>query len=307
MKGGIKVIIFLGILILLILPLASAGFFSDFRAKITGELTQGSTALNITIGNTAQTITFVQVISPVIPNENGINSTTFNFTATDPDGVANLNDSSPQASFQLSGETTRLNTTCKLFADIDGTSANYSCTVDMYYFDKADASWTINVTIKDNNGAYNENTSATFQYNSLPALVISPTALAWTEFGVTATDQGSNNDPVLLNNTGNAEGLSINVTAFNLQGETTITQYIYTANFSIQNITASCSGTAPVNATSTNITSTVLQRGNNSLNYNNATSGQEEAFFCITAVNADLSAQSYSSAAYGSWLINIIT
>ncbi|MBU2562491.1 MAG: hypothetical protein KKF68_02415, partial [Nanoarchaeota archaeon] len=59
--------------------------------------------------------------------------------------------------------------------------------------------------------------------------------------------------------------------------------------------------------TSLNVTSAILQRGNNSLDYNNATSGQEQLFFCVTGVNSDLSAQSYSSVALGAWTIEIIT
>ena len=61
------------------------------------------------------------------------------------------------------------------------------------------------------------------------------------------------------------------------------------------------------NATSVNVTSAILERGNNSLNNLNSTSGQEETFFCVTALNPTLSAQSYSSAAYGAWTIVIQT
>ena len=306
MKRGIRVIIFLGFLILLIIPLASAGFFGDLRARITGELTSGTTDLNITIGNTAPTVSFVAAISPITPNENGVNFTEFIINATDIDGVANLDDDSVEARFQLSGETTRVNTSCVLLADIDANSANYSCTVGFYYFDASSASWTVNVTVLDTNGARGDNTSTSVQFNQLKAMVISPTALGWDEFGVTATNQGSNNDPVLLNNTGNAESLSINVTGLDLQGETTSTQFIFAANLTVENVSPGCTGTQMSNATSLNVTSTILQRGNNSLNNQNATSGQEQAFFCVTAVNSDISAQSYSSAALGVWTIQII-
>jgi len=60
-------------------------------------------------------------------------------------------------------------------------------------------------------------------------------------------------------------------------------------------------------ADQTNITSARLQSGNNSLSNSNATSGQEELFFCITAVNPDLSLQDYSSDAYGAWQIKIFS
>ena len=308
MKRGTKVIIFLGFLILLIIPLASAGFFSDFKAKITGKPTQGTPSLNITIGNSVPSIDTVNAITAFGPIENSIISTTFNFTATDADGGGTINISSAIASFQLSG-ITRQNASCINVSGAVGNDLEFTCTVGMYYFDEASTSWVINVTVKDKNGASVENTSTTFQYNSLPAMVLSPTALTWLEFGITDTNQESNNSPVVINNTGNDVSLTINVTGFDLQGEETITQFIYATNFSIEDVTTSCTGTAPVNATSTNVTSTILQRGNNSLNYNNATSGQEELFFCVKGVLATLSPQSYSSAAYnsGTWNIDIIT
>ena len=307
MKRGTKVTIFLGLLIVLIVPLASAGIFSDFWGRVTGEATFGEPDLNITIGNTAPTVSFVAAIANVDPNENGVNYTEFIVNATDVDGVGNLNDTTVEARFQLTGETTRLNTSCILLADIDANSANYSCTVGFYYFDNSSSSWTVNVTVDDINGARGENTSTSVQFNQLQAVVISPTALTWAEFGVTATNQGSNNDPILLNNTGNDIDLSINVTGLNLQGETTATQFIFAANLTVENTSQGCTGTQMLNATSLNVTSTILQKGNNSLSNNDETSGQEEAFFCVTAVNPDLSAQSYSSAAYGAWTVATIT
>lgn len=174
----------------------------------------------------------------------------------------------------------------------------------MWYFDKNGA-WTINATIQDINSAYGENSTTTFTYNSLTAMVMAPTSLTWPAIGVAATNTGSNNDPITVNNSGNAPSLSINVTALNLRGETTTTQFIYAANFTVDNITEGCSGTAMANATSTNVTNANLGRGNNSLNYNNQTSGQEQIFFCLKGVLPSLSSQSYSSAAYGPWTVAV--
>jgi len=258
-----------------------------------------------TAANAAPTITFVEAIPNIEPNEGGVNSTTFNFTVTDTDGGSTINISSAEARFNRTGETTRLNTTCINTTGAIGNDLNFTCTIGMYYFDQAGA-WTINVTIKDNSDASGENSSTSFQYNSLSAMVISPVSLNWLSFGVTATNQSSDNDPIIVNNTGNAEGLNINVTGLNLQGETNATQFIFAANLSVENVDPSCGGTSMLNATSLNVTSTILQRGNNSLNNNNATSGQEELFFCVTAVNSDLTTQSYSSAAYGAWEIKIL-
>ncbi len=261
---------------------------------------------NTTSANAAPTITNVEAIPDITPNESGINSTTFNFTATDTDGGGDINISTAEARFQLSGETTRLNTTCINTTAHIGNDLNFTCTIDMYYFDKNDANWVINVTVKDNSDERGINESTNVQFSLLTSMVISPVALSWPEINVTNTNISSNNDPIVVNNTGNAEDLSINVTGLNLRGETDITQFIFAGNISIENVDPSCGGTVMLNATSLNVTSTILQRGNNSINNQNATSGQEELFFCITAVNSDLLAQSYSSSAYGAWEIKIL-
>jgi len=96
---------------------------------------------NYTIGegaaNAAPTIN-VSSISAITPNESGVNYTVFNFTVTDTDGGADINFSTAEARFQLSGETTRLNTTCINTTGHIGNNLNFTCTVGMYYFDKND-------------------------------------------------------------------------------------------------------------------------------------------------------------------------
>jgi hypothetical protein len=305
MKRG-KLLIFLGILVLLIVPLTSAGFFSDLWGKITGYAESGTATVNITIGNNVPTITWVQAISSQTPIDDTIKPITFNFTATDADGYSNINVSTAESRFQLAGEATRSNLSCVNWSQ-SGNDVNFTCTIDMWYFDKADTSWVINVTIRDINNADGENSSTTFQYSTLLGMKMSPTFLNWTEIGLSNTDVGSNNDPILINNTGNDETVNINVTALNLQGEETTDEYIYANNFTVENASQGCTGTTMSNATSLNVTSAILYRGNHSLHYQNETSGQEQTYYCLKGVPQDISAQSYSSAAYGSWTITVVS
>ena len=301
---------FVMILVLLV-GFVSAGFFGDLYNQITGKVTSGTASLNVTIGNTAPTVSFVAAIPAITPNESGVNYTSFIVNVTDVDGVSNIDDDSVEARFELSGATTRVNTSCILLADIDSTSANYSCTVGLYYFDNNSASWTVNVTALDTNGARAINASTTVQFSLLNAMVTGG-ALAWASLGLTDTNTGADNNPIIVNNTGNDIDLFINLTAFNLEGLSTPGEFIFAANISVENVTAGCSGNVMINGTNpatdrTNITTAILQRGNNSLSNNNENSGQEELFFCITAVNQDLSAQDYSSDSYGSWSILVVT
>jgi len=306
MKRG-KLLIIVSIILILSFSLISAGFFSDFWGKITGKATSDTTAVNITIGNSAPTIPIVDPITATDPAIGSSKSITFYFNATDSDGYGNIDTATAKAYFQRAGETTRSNTSCiSTFTPSSGNSINFTCTIDMWYFDENGA-WTINVSIQDINNAYGENSSTTFTYNPLTAMTMSPTLLGWPSVGLSDTDTGSNEDPITVNNSGNDINLNVNVTAYNLRGETTTSQYIYTNNFTIEDTSEGCSGTAMSNATSINVTSAILQRGNNTLNYNNATSGQEQIFFCLKGVPQDISAQSYSSSAYGSWTIAIVT
>ena len=298
-------IVYLLMVVLLMFVLFYTGTLNKL-AEITGYATSANTALNISISNTAPTIGTVNVIAAQDPTDDTTTSITFNYTVTDNDGAGNINLSEAKAYFNKTGETTRSNTTCINTSIGVGNNINFTCTISMYYFD-VNGAWTINATIKDKSASYVENSTTTFTYNILTAMKMAPTSLSWASIGVTTTDAGSSNDPIIINNTGNDIPLDVNVTSYNLRGETTITEFIYGANFTVQNASQGCSGTAMVNATSTNITTSTLQRGNHSLGYNNATSGQEEIFFCLKGVLSTLSQQSYSSSAYGSWLVAVIT
>ena len=304
-----KAYLFIGLIfLLLIMPLSSAGVFSDLWGKITGYGTSGTTTVNITIGNCVPTIGFVEVIPDLTPAESATNTTTFNFTVTDDDGGSNIDVNTAAGYFQRSGEATRSNLTCSDWAT-SGDDVNFTCTIGLLYFDQAGA-WTINVTVRDNHGATAENSSTTFTYNLLTAMVIAPTALAWGEIGLTAADTPATSNPVTVNNTGNDVNLSINVTAIDLRGNVTLTDFIFAENFTVENITTGCDltfATTMVNKTSTNVTSTILHRGNNTLQYNNFTSGQEQVFFCLKGVPQNIASQEYSSIHLGVWTVQIIT
>ncbi|MBU2612127.1 MAG: hypothetical protein KKB62_00210 [Nanoarchaeota archaeon] len=299
-RGKFLIVLFVAVA-LLVVPVTSANPFSDFWGRITGEASSGSTSLNITIGNSAPTIPYVQVITAKNPTEDSTTTITFNFTVTDSDGSSNINTSSGKAYFQKSVETTRSNLSCANYPAV-GNSINFSCTIDMWYYD-GNGAWTINVTASDINGADAENSSTTFTYNILTAMKMSPTSLSWTSVNLQDNDTGSNNDPVVINNTGNAESLGVNTTAYNLQGETTTTEYIYANNFTIGISSEGCSGTAMSNATAIAISSATLPNGNHSVN--DGSTGQEQIYFCIKGVPPTISSQSYSSAAYGSWSVGV--
>ncbi len=296
------------ILTILFVSLISANLFSDWWGRITGEATSGTASLNITVGNTAPTIPFVQAVSAQSPLESGYRSVLLNFSVNDTDGSGNINLSSARAQFNRTGETTRTNYTCANIGS-GGNGQMFTCNVSMYYFGEIGI-WTINVSARDNSESSAENSTSNFTYNLLTAMVLSPTALTWATVGLTDTNTSSNNDPITMNNTGNSANATINTTAYNLRGETTTTQFIFANNFTIGNVTDGCgagiNASIMANATSKQLNGTNFSKGNNSLVFNNQTSGQEQIFFCLRGVPQDATSQSYSSSFYGSWTVEVI-
>ncbi|MBI1972765.1 hypothetical protein HYS50_02050, partial [Candidatus Woesearchaeota archaeon] len=261
------------------------------------------------VNNAAPTIPFVQAVSAQDPLEAGYRSVLLNFSVNDTDGSGTINLSSARARFNRTGEPNRENFTCANIGS-GGNGQMFTCNVSMYYYDELGA-WTINVSARDNSEASAENSTTNFTYNLLTAIVISPTALTWpSPINLTDTNISSNNDPITINNTGNSVNSTINLTAYNLRGETTTTQFIFANNFTIGNVTDGCgagiNASIMTNATSRQLNGTNFSKGNNSLNYGNQTSGQEQIFFCLRGIPQDITAQSYSSSFYGAWEIRVL-
>ena len=333
MKKEIYLFAFFMVLVLLVGSFVSAGFFSDLFGKITGYAPSKDTNITVTVSGDApvvivvhnETITGGIVNSPTLGNFTDIE---FFVNVSDPDGVADINDSSVNATFMFYDsasfiEATRSNTTlsptaaCVHVQDLGVKDANYSCTIRMYYFD-GDGIWNITVRADDlGGGAAQVDESKNFTFIQLKAIEISPTGITFSSVSPGGTNITSNNDPTIINNSGNFNVSvgGIEMTATNLVGVSTPGDIIPVANFSISNVDStgppaneSCVGqTTPVNASSTPLTTLFLGRGNNSLANGDSTSGQEELFYCITQVPPDIPSQSYSSAAsdngYGAWTI----
>lgn len=323
-------IIFIGFLILLIVPLTSAGFFSDFWGKITGKATKG-VSLNITVGipSIVSVYNATMIPNPASTLNAGPFPTGFviNFTVYHGAGSSQLNYSTATANFSKSGETTRTNASC--FADSAGASTyymNFTCNVTMFWYD-VNGTWNIGTFILDNNTNYASNNTQTFQLTLTTGFDMSPNNLTWPAFGPGSINQTSSNDPLTLNNTGNkaiggAPGGSsnISVNATHLTGETTSSWRIFANNFSLSwdGNTGTCSGAAgncmecdtsagrATNmsfATFANVTTTNLTRGNFTIR-NNYT-GQEQLFLCIKVVDTALTSQAYSTLGNGSWIVQI--
>lgn len=306
----ISVFIFLGIITMLIVPLVSAGFFDWFKKTITGKLTSRDTNVSVTVSGDTQ----VEVIDIEVQQtsytvvEGTINPIIVHVIVKDADGVNDINDSSVTVNFTTTGagEATRLNSTCLNIADLgDGLTANFSCSVDVYYFD-ANAIWTVMASANDLGNltaAHNTSLNNNFSLGLLRAMVISPDSLTWPSISAGSINQTSDNDPTTINNTGNYNS-TIQLTGIDLAGQTIPTEFLYAPNFTT-GILDECdetgeNSTALINGTAVTINNSFANKGNLSAG---GGAGQEQFYYCIPLVNSVLSSQIYSTVDLGAWSI----
>jgi hypothetical protein len=297
-KGELIAIAILGMIFLL--PFASAGILN----WITGKASSQNLTMGADVGNTAPIITYVAPVSATNPVEGSTRTVTFKFTAYDHDNnnpaVHDLTDGSARAEL-LNGATTR-SATCTIVAEDKEKTSNYTCSVDMYYWDTA-ASWKINVTIKDASNAWAENSTTSFTYNSLTAFVMAPVAINWTSLSPGSTDNQATNDPSVLNNTGNYESTNIQINTTTLVGVTDNTKTIGGSNFTSKIDDPACTGTVLSEVSEyVQVASAALPKGNLSAG---SGAGQEELYYCLD-VPASVTKQTYDTSAKGAWTVKVV-
>ncbi|MEK6893667.1 MAG: hypothetical protein AABX07_05705, partial [Nanoarchaeota archaeon] len=244
------------------------------------------------------------------PNEApAVTGVIINFTAYDADGIGDLNDSTARINFTKTGEDLRLNLSCAKYQS-GGNYANYTCNVTMFWWDGTGV-WNITAYIKDNQTNSAVNTTTSFFVGERTAFVMSPASLTWPGIAPGAVNQTSNNDPLLLNNTGN-DDIAVNeigINATNLLGESNPSFALWANNFSVSPFTGASkeecnSSAATMNASVyTNVTGALLPAGNFTIN--NGT-GQEQLYFCLRLIGSELTTQDYSTAGTGAWTIRIL-
>jgi len=239
-------------------------------------------------------------------------SVSINFTVYDINGADTLDNSTAMVNLTFAGEDVRQNLSC-VNVESSGYYANYSCTVEMFWWDVNDT-WEINAYIEDLQGASGINTSETQELGDTTAFVASLGNITFPGIAPGAENKTSDNDPLLLNNTGNVEIPSayLKVNSSHLRGESDSNYALWAGNFSVDwrtggdcvgDACTECAGTQMVNYTFASISGANLSRGNYTVN--DGDTGQEELYFCLRYVGTELTTQSYSTANEGYWYIDI--
>jgi len=165
-------------------------------------------------GNNDPVISWVNNSVSENPIEGSIKTIYINFNVTDQDGATDLNDTSAKIYLNKTGEPSRFNTSCTP-ANNPGNTETYTCAIDMQFYDLS-GEWTINASIKDNSDSYAENTTETFTYGTLTAMVLGKSSLNFTNADLGEQNKASDQNPQIIDNTGNQNITQVNVTAFDL-------------------------------------------------------------------------------------------
>jgi len=214
-------ILFLLVAILLI-SMISAGILDKIKT-ITGKA-ESPVPQNISItvvGVHPVVIEYIENIAPQQPTEADTPSpktVIFEIRVTDPDGVADIDDSSVKAWFEKLGETSKPKVLCSPNGNIDTDTNSYLCSINMNYFD-ANEDWQIRAEASDfgNKTLIEDVLSVFFTYQELKAMTNSQPSLTWPNLVPGETNKTANNDPAIITNTGNYEG-NVKITAYDLIG-----------------------------------------------------------------------------------------
>jgi len=315
-KQTLIVISIIFFLIVLSLPLVTSINLLDWLkdlGTITGMASSETHTVTLSVSGYNPNISNVSISSTTWSiTEGGTTIFTFSFTASDFDGVNNLDNSTAEGTinFTIGSESvTRKNDSCTAVGNVGTDATNYSCEIPIFFWEM-NGTWTINASICDDQGGCTQNVTRNFSLGATGSIQIAPTAINFGSLTKSSSNNSATDDPILINNTGN-----INVTADNVRvtgndlagaDTTTIGAGNFTASIG-SDCDFSTNATKLVNATATGITRSGLARGNVS-NVDPANSTyQEQLYFCFFAtVPTYLTPQTYDTTAGGAWTIGIV-
>jgi len=307
-KEANSILIISIVLFILIAPqFINSELFDDFKDafnSIAGFVVLDTTNASVNIASVTPVIANGDVVVPATQtiSENGFINVSFQFNATDADGAGDLDNVSASGYINRTTETVSYNLTCQDIGNVNTTTNRYNCTVELWWF-AGNGDWTVNVSINDSDGNYVENVVNVFSVAATKGMQMDPQAMSWTSINLGDTNKLAS-DNLTINNTANVDLSNINVTAYNLHGRDTTTQFIYAGNFSGNDANA-CEGEAFSNNTQVQITGVSANHGNHTPDDGTA---QEEVVFCLEAIEGaggSLSVQNYDTSNSIDWDIRV--
>ncbi|MBR9677593.1 hypothetical protein GOV04_05630 [Candidatus Woesearchaeota archaeon] len=198
---------------LMIFLLAATLLLTPLSSFVLGyNNTQQYFNVTLTISNSPPAIQAVGAASDT-PNEGTTKAVTILFNVTDDNGFGTVDPTLATANVTLNG-VTRFSSSCSDYAAwTGGTTRGVTCTIDMNYYDESGL-WTIDVyAIDDASSNATQDEGNNLTYNTLYAFSLTSNSISFTAAGAGVNNVNASDDPQTLNNTGNGDFATINVTA----------------------------------------------------------------------------------------------
>lgn len=230
------------------------GAIKDSQAATTGTFN-----VSLTISNSAPIVIWVNGSISESPTEGSTKVITVVFNVSDTNGASDINVSTANVTFNFSTEPVRGASNC-VEQSSSGNVMTVECNITMNYYD-LDGEWTINASIMDDSESYAQNLSETMTWGDLAAMTVTKSEMSFSG-SPGDTNLAPTENPQVINNTGNQDFVSVNITGYELQGETVDTVTIGAGNFTV-NVSDSAAGLGDqiINDTSIQITDASLSRG----------------------------------------------
>jgi hypothetical protein len=211
-----------------------------------------------TVGNDAPYITLP--LSQTLTGATGTTAVVYVFfNATDANGRDDINESTAVVRINKSGETSRTSTSC-VYTNISASMKQFNCSITLYYYDGS-GSWTINATVSDLSNLNATNLSALASVTALDAIDVESASLAFSG-SAGQSDIAASPEPLQINNTGNTNYVSLNITGINFHSGANM---IGIGNVTMNVTDSNGPGQILVNGTEVNITGSTLNKGDNSM------------------------------------------
>ena len=188
-----------GLLVLLLSPLA------HLASAVTATFTASAT-----VGNSNPLVYYVDPSQSLTGAATTTATVYVFFNASDSNGYGDINVSSAIARIR-NGSEERNSSTCTLNQSSAQTT-RIRCVITLYYFDSP-GTWTINASVKDNASVYAENTSQTLTVSNIDSITLVDASIAFSG-SPGASNVAATQNPQTVNNTGNLDYTSLNLTAY---------------------------------------------------------------------------------------------
>jgi len=307
-KGHLKYIVF-SILVLLVIPFASAGFFDFIKDNFITGFQTTTFEVSVPTLNFMPNVTFISLNTSETVTAGGIKDLNFSFVGQDTNGAGDLNDSSIIANitFTSTNIQTARNATCVVAAGQVGMSTNqrnYSCGFtgglnSIFFFDPP-GSWNVKVSISDNSSNFTINTSQWFSIQQTISINRTDATVNFPAVNLGENNITSSNDPNSVQNIGNQNRTALNLTAINLVGDSdssTSSIRIDAINFTTNYITnaaeVECQYNASAGSGGARLTNNTMIPMNVSI-----LSGPDrlnDTYFCLLHAPGNLLSQVYST------------